>query len=311
LNKPFPNSPALFSLPHLGSLSVSGADARTFLHGQFTNDLLHLAPGMAQLSAWCTAQGRVIANFLLYACPLADGAEAIRLILSENLLSGLPQGLGRYAFRAKVRFTEEEVSHLGLSGAGTEADAALLAEALAAAGLPEMPSTALAVTQGEGCSLLRLPDNDRLILSIPSSRLDEMREKLAGSLPLLATELWHYLDVHHVLPWVSAATTEAFVPQMMNLEQLGGVNFKKGCYPGQEIVARTHYLGQVKRRLYRVESRDILAAGDEWPKGAEPIGKILQAAPLPNQDAYIALAVLSCKEAEATEAVALCSDSAS
>ncbi|MCL2022667.1 MAG: folate-binding protein [Betaproteobacteria bacterium] len=300
-----PDGPAVFALPHLASLGVAGADARTFLQGQLTNDLLNLPGGNAQLSAWCTAQGRVIANFLLYARPLAEGAEAIRLLLSASLLPDLPQRLGRYALRARVTFAAESgvFAHLGLSGATTEA--ARLTEILAAADLPDMPNAPLAVSHKGDNSLLRLPDNDRLILTVPEARLDGIQHKLAQSMPLASTDLWRWLDVRHVLPWVSAATSEAFVPQMMNLEKLGGVSFKKGCYSGQEVVARAHYLGQVKRRLYRVASKDSLLAGDGWPKDGAPIGKILQAAPAPEQNGYVALAVLSCKEAEATDAIAL------
>ncbi|MCL2076454.1 MAG: folate-binding protein [Betaproteobacteria bacterium] len=300
-----PNDPAIFSLPHLASLDVAGLDARAFLNGQLTNDLLNLPADNAQLSALCTAQGRVIANFLLYARPMPEGAEAIRLILSADLASTLPQRLGRYVLRAKVTFADEPLSHLGISGAGAKSEAARLTGILAAAGLPDMPSAPLAVTHKGDNSLLRLPDNDRLILSVPSAHLDDIRRKLEESLPIVATDIWHWLDVRHVLPWVSAATSEAFVPQMMNLEKLGAVSFRKGCYTGQEVVARAQHLGQVKRRLYRVDSNDVLLAGDEWPKGsASPAGKIIQAAPSP--DGYGALAVLACETAKATEAIALC-----
>jgi folate-binding protein YgfZ len=292
---------AFFSLPHLASLNVSGADARAFLHGQFTNDLLNLPADHAQLSAFCTAQGRVIASFLLYARPLPEGADAIRLILSGSLLPDLPQRLGRYVLRAKVTLSDESAafSHLGFSGVEANAGSGL-ADLLVAHGLPDMPQTPLTVTHKGENSLLRLPDGNRLILSVPQTDFDEIRLKLAQSLPEASPDLWRWLDVRHVLPWVSGATSEAFVPQMMNLEKLGGVSFRKGCYPGQEVVARSQHLGQVKRRLYRVEGRDVLHAGDDWPKdGAPPIGKILQAAPLPDRDGYVALAVLSCTEAEA------------
>ena len=294
-----PEGLAVFPLPHLASISVTGADARSFLHGQFTNDLMNLPAGEAQLSAWCSAQGRVIANFLLYARPLSEGAEEIRLLFHESLRATVPQRLGRYVLRAKVEFADMPQSffHLGISGA--KAGATRLAECLAATELPRIPDAPLAVTHDGDVSLLRLPDEDRLILSVPAARLDAIQRTLEQSLSAATPELWQWLDVQYGLPWVSSATSEAFVPQMMNLEQLGYVSFKKGCYPGQEVVARTHYLGQVKRRLYRVESDEVLCAGNEWPNNGASIGKILQAAPAPDRSGYAALAVLSCAEANA------------
>jgi len=284
---------AVFPLPHLACLRVTGADARAFLHGQFTNDLMNLPLGSAQLSAWCSAQGRVIANFLLFAQTSPEG-EAICLLLQKDLADTLPQRLGRYVFRNKVVFADAaSVCHLGLAGARSND----LADLLAAANLPPIPATPLAVTERGDCSLLRLPDEDRLILSVPGARFAAVWQMLEKSLPVATPELWQWLDIQHGLPWVSAATSEAFVPQMMNLEQLGGISFKKGCYPGQEVVARTHYLGQVKRRLYRVESDSVLRPGDDWPEKNAALGKILQAAQAPDRLGYAALAVLACEKA--------------
>jgi folate-binding protein YgfZ len=275
----------LTPLLHLARLEISGPDARTFVHGQFTNDVQTLAKGEAQLSAWCTAKGRVLANFILWAQD-----ETFELLLSADLLPAFLKRLRMYVLRSKVTLTDlsGSIGHLGL--AGSEA-----ATALSALGLP-VPQTPLSATAQGEVIIVRLPDA-RFILSAPFESLPDLWRQLSSRLLPVGQPVWRALDIRAAFPWITGATTEAFVPQMMDWDKLGGVNFKKGCYPGQEIVARTQYLGEIKRHLFRLQSPVLLAAGESLHSPSSPdqaAGKVIASAPAFNpagQSQYTALAV--------------------
>ncbi|MDR2637302.1 MAG: hypothetical protein LBB55_03110 [Zoogloeaceae bacterium] len=293
---------ALFPLPHLASLVAGGPDARAFLHGQLTNDVKTLADDAAQLTAWCTAKGRMIANFLLHSLPaqatqVIEGSEAasFRLICSADLLADLCQRLRRYILRAKVELVDESARfiHLGISSGDG---------ALAALGLPlAAPEAPLGVAHGEDCSLIRLPEG-RCVLSAPRERMTGILA--ARRLPLAAPRLWQYLDIAAAFPWITAESTEAFVPQMMDFDRQGGVSFNKGCYPGQEVIARARYLGEVKRHLYRLTAPGPFRAGEDLlTRSGQNAGKVIAAAPQPQQpgkeeeETWLALAVVSAEAA--------------
>ncbi|MDR1888117.1 MAG: folate-binding protein [Zoogloeaceae bacterium] len=276
---------------HLASLEISGADARAFLHNQFTNDVKSLQTAQAQLSAWCTAKGRVVANFILYPLASDEAGDTFRLLLSPELLPNFIKRLQMYVLRSRVKLTRLSgaFGHLGLSGANST-------DALTAIGLPA-PKTPLSVaTQGE-TSIIRLPDG-RFILTAPEESLYAFQQQLSAQTRIQPTSqtAWAWLDIQAALPWITAATTEAFVPQMMDFEKMSGVSFTKGCYPGQEIVARSQYLGQVKRHLYRVASEHPLTAGEELHSPAssgQAAGKVVTAAAaIDPTGAYAALAVV-------------------
>lgn len=261
---------------NLASLEISGADARVFLHNQFTSDVKSLEIGQAQLSAWCTAKGRMVANFILY--PLSG--DVFRLLLPLELLPGFIKRLQMYVLRSRVKLTSLSVAQdaagaqgqLGLSG--THA-----ADALTALGLP-VPETPLSVATLNETSIIRLPDG-RFILSAPLESLHHFGEQWSTRIQPARQTAWEWLDIRAGLPWITRATTEAFVPQMMDFEKMGGVSFTKGCYPGQEIVARSQYLGQVKRHLYRLASQHPLTPGEDLHSPAspdQPAGKVITAA---------------------------------
>ena len=273
---------------HLANLEISGADARAFLHNQFTSDVKSLQVGQAQLSAWCTAKGRIVANFILYPLASVDSGEVFRLLLPPELLPNI-KGLEKYILRSKVKLTRlsDTVGQLGLSGAKA-------ADTLTALGLP-VPNAPLAVATQDATSIIRLPDG-RFILSAPEKNLHEFWQQLSSQPQIQAASQtdWEWLDIQAALPWITDTTTEAFVPQMLDFEKMGGVSFTKGCYPGQEIVARSQYLGQVKRHLYRLASKQPLTSGENLYSPASPdqaAGKVITAV-ADASGAYAALAVV-------------------
>lgn len=269
-------------LGHLALLDVVGDDARAFLHNQLTSDVNHLETNAAQYAAWCTAKGRMQASFLVY----RPGAAELRLLLAAELLAGVQAGLQKYVMRSKVKIAANPAHEtIGIAGSGADA-------ALAAAGLP-LPGAAM---QGAGFAegmVLRLDDR-RFIVVIDRDAAAGYWQRLAGVARAVGVAAWQWLDVAAGIPWIVGATREEFVPQMANFDKIGGVSFHKGCYPGQEVVARAQYLGRVKRHLYRVRSGQPLAAGMSIlpPDNPEhPCGMIANAAPEP-EGSYVGLAVL-------------------
>ncbi|MGB4673343.1 MAG: folate-binding protein [Azovibrio sp.] len=272
----------LVPLLHFSCIEASGSDAKAFLQAQLTNDLNSLQAGQAQLSAWCSAKGRMLASLVNY--PLG---ENYRLMLATDLLPAILQRLRMFVLRSRVTLADlsQTLGHLGLAGTGVEA-------ALAAAGLPtpEMPMTT--ATQDQ-VSIIRLSPA-RVILAAPLTELSALWQKLATLATPAGRPAWQYRDVQEAFPWITGATREEFVPQMADFEKMGGVSFHKGCYPGQEVVARTQYLGKVKRHLYRLKSPVPLSPGEELHAPASPdqsAGKVITCAPSPDRG-FVALAVV-------------------
>ncbi|WP_301101687.1 folate-binding protein [Propionivibrio sp.] len=269
-------------LPHLGLLECTGDDAKSFLHNQVTSDINHLESASAQYSSWCTAKGRVLASFLLYRTD-----SGYLALLSADLLAVIQKRLQMFVMRSKVKITDLSSGHeaIGLSGPQAEA-------ALHSAGLP-VPAKALETAAFTGGRVIRL-DDSRYILIVISAAAAELWTKLAANARPAGTPVWHWLDIRAGIPLITEATKEAFIPQMTNFDKIGGVSFHKGCYPGQEVVARTQYLGKVKRHLYRIHTTNVIAGGDAIfaPVNPEhPCGMVANAAPAPG-GGYDALAVI-------------------
>lgn len=269
-------------LAHLALLECSGEDAKSFLHNQLTNDVNHLAPEAAQYAAWCTAKGRMQASFLHYMT-----GDAYRLLLSADLLAATQKRLQMFVLRSKVKITDLAGANevIGLSGPQAEAT-------LTGAGLP-VPGEALAGATFNDGTVIRL-DTSRFILICSSAAAPALWRALSTLAKPAGTPVWQWLDVKAGIPLICDATKEAFVPQMADFDKIGGVSFHKGCYPGQEIVARTQYLGKVKRHLYRIHAAEMVAAGTliyapETPE--HPCGMVANAAPSPD-GGYDALAVI-------------------
>lgn len=272
----------LAPLSHLGLIECAGEDAKDFLHNQVTSDINHLASDAAQHSAWCSAKGRMLASFLV-----SRNGPAYRLRLSADLVPAILKRLQMFVLRSKVSVADASATHALLGLSGPQAEAALRAAALP---VPLQALEAAAFTAGQ---VIRL-DDARFEIIVANEAAGELWRQLVAHARPVATPAWRWLDIQAGIPLITEATREEFVPQMANFEQIGGVSFHKGCYPGQEIVARTQYLGKVKRHLYRTRTAEAPLAGmpifsPETPEHA--CGMVVNAAPAPD-GGYVALAVI-------------------
>ena len=265
-------SATLIALPELGVVSVKGADAVSFLQSQLTNDVARLAPDRVQLSGYCTPKGRLLGTFHQWRTD-----DNVFLRMPREVIGSIVKRLSMFVLRAKAKVTDVSDAWItyALLGEGT----ALLTQAGLA--LPDTPWTSALSDGARVDRMLPTPDGaPRFLLTLPSdSKLPE-----SSTAAQTSSNLWWLSEIEAAVPTIFAATQEKFVPQMINLEVLGGVDFKKGCYPGQEIVARSQYLGKLKRRMNiaHVEATDVQAAADIYHSaGAQPIGAVVMAAESP------------------------------
>lgn len=285
-----PDDCQLVPLTHLALIHCSGEEAAPFLQNLLSSDIKALGAGNAAWSSFNSPKGRMLASLLSY-----RDADGYGLLLAADIAPATLKRLTMYVLRSKVSLSASEAVMIGLCGTGTS-------EVLAAAGL-NAPETTLAQTESGGVRCLRLPAESYILITEADDaaalwqRLNEAGARPAG------TDAWQLAMIRAGLPLVSAATQEEFVAQMLNFELIGGVSFQKGCYPGQEIVARTQYLGKLKQRMFRVRvpAEHVPAAGEDLytPKfGEQSAGKIVMAAPS-SEGNHEALAVLriSCAEA--------------
>jgi folate-binding protein YgfZ len=289
-----PGECELFDLSHLGLIAVRGEDAESFLQGQLTNDLRELTEQHSHLSSHCSAKGRMIANFRLF-----RRAGVIYLQLPAENLEPMLKRLGMFKLRAKVELEDASDRLVRIGLAGNCATEILEGEA----GTP--PSLGNGVTHHGELTLVRLPEPDvRYEILGPAERIVDLWTRLAdrGAVPSGA-ERWALYDIRAGLPTVFGATVEAFVPQMANMQFVDGVSFTKGCYSGQEVVARMQYLGTLKRRMYRAEVDSPVAPkpGDELfadtSSSGQGAGKVVDARPT-GDGRYELLAVLEISTAE-------------
>ncbi|MEF8706432.1 MAG: folate-binding protein [Candidatus Accumulibacter sp. UW27] len=262
----------LSPLAHLTLIEVAGSDACLFLHQQLTSDVRHLAADRAQYSAWCTAKGRMLASFLVF-----HRDAGYRLQLSADLLALIVKRLQMFVLRSEVRITVPSASPPLLGIAGPYAEAALLL-----AGLP-LPAADLEALPFAAGVVIRLAAQ-RFEIVVDAGAAPALWQQLQVHARPAGTPVWQWLEIDAGIPLISDATKEEFVPQMAHFEQLGAVSFHKGCYPGQEIVARTQYLGKVKRHLHRAHAASPMAAGQAIYSPASPLhpcGMIVNGAPSP------------------------------
>jgi folate-binding protein YgfZ len=258
----------------LGLIAVSGDDAATFLHSQLSNDVSHLAPGQARLAAYCSPKGRLQASFLMW-----RSAESVFLQLPAEIQPALQKRLSMFVMRAKAKLAAVEGAIvLGFGGFGAE-------PALRAI-FGDMPRTPYSTIDTPSGTLIRLADAfgfPRYMWVTTMETVELALPELAGVLALGNGDAWRLSEIHAGVPQITLKTQEQFVPQMINFELLGGVDFKKGCYPGQEIVARSQYLGKLKRRtVIATIAGASAAAGDEVFSSADPeqpCGMVVNAAP--------------------------------
>ncbi|MBS1157450.1 MAG: folate-binding protein [Proteobacteria bacterium] len=255
-----------------GLLHFSGEETQAFLHGQLSSDIKALDDSSAQYACYSTPKGRMLASFLVF----RQGGD-YWLQLADELTPALQKRLSMYIMRSKTRCTDASAERALIGVAGPQA----AARALALAGIEQLAE--LSIHHGADFSLIALPGARFQFVTTPDAAPALWQKLLdAGCVPG-GQPLWQLSDIRAGIPWISAATQEEFVLQMANLDLIGAVSFTKGCYPGQEIVARTRYLGKVKRRMYRVSAaRDVIAAGQDIfspEMNGQPSGKILQASP--------------------------------
>ena len=244
----------LADLSHLGVLDFTGQDAESFLQGQLSCDVGAMGADASSYGSYCTPKGRMLADFLLWR---AQGG--FRMALSRSLAAPIQKRLRMYVLRSKVQVADasDAVVLLGASGvAASEGLATLAAE------VPQRAGEARPL--GESGTLVAL-GSARFLLALPVESATGLWSGLAARLRPVGSPCWEWLDIRNGVPLVTVRTQDQFVPQMANLELIGGVNFNKGCYPGQEIVARTQYLGKVKRRMFlaHLESEAPPMPGDE------------------------------------------------
>ena len=264
------------ALPHLGVIRVEGEDAASFLQGQLTQDFVLLDDSQARLAAFCSAKGRMQASFVGY----RQSASTIVLVCSLDILAPTLKRLSMFVMRAKARLSDA-TADFQLRGLAGDAIKSLA---------PLQPPWALTRLGAAGLVHLYPADGQPRALWIAPAG------EAPPALPPLATQLWLWGEVRSAIATVTAPIVDAFVPQMLNYESVGGVNFKKGCYPGQEIVARSQFRGTLKRRAYLVHAQEELQAGQEVFHDADPsqpCGILAQAAAAPagGWDAIVSIQV--------------------
>ena len=234
-------------------LRVAGADAAAFLHGQLSSDVEALRAGEGQYWSYNSPKGRMLANGALWREPPGTPDAGVVLLLAADLADPIRKRLSTFVLRAKVVIEDASQRHalIGLGGAGC-ADAARDAFGVA----PE-PATCIAL--GESATAFALPDR-RIAIVASATKAPIVQAALARHASVVDTDAWRRLGVAAGVPWIGAATSDLFVPQAVNWDVLGGVSFRKGCYPGQEIVARMQYLGRIKERLFAFRTDALDAA---------------------------------------------------
>ncbi|MGN6389178.1 MAG: CAF17-like 4Fe-4S cluster assembly/insertion protein YgfZ [Burkholderiaceae bacterium] len=259
-------------LTDMGVIAITGDDAAAFLHNQLTNDVEHLGRDEARLAGYCSPKGRLLATLLLW----RDG-DAIRVALPRPLVEPIRKRLSMFVLRAKAKLTDasDECALIGI--ACPKAGDALSPHFGA---LPDAP---LRMVVSDAGTLIRLhdaPSGPRYLLAAPPDAGIAAWKALSQALPAADEAAWRLTEIHAGIPQVTAATQEQFVPQMVNYELIGGVNFRKGCYPGQEIVARSQYLGKLKRRMLPASVDAAATAGQEVFSEADagqPCGMVVNA----------------------------------
>ena len=259
-----PSLEGVTRLPHLGVIRASGAEAQKFLHGQLTNDMLGLAAERARLAGFCSAKGRLQASFVLW----KSSADEVQLVCAASVLPATLKRLSMFVLRSRCKLADasDELPVYGIAGRL----------------VPHAQTWQRSVV--DGASVVALPVVNGLArclwvgpnppTALPADALDQ--------------DGWRWLELQSGIPLIEAATVDRFVPQMLNYELIGGVDFQKGCYPGQEIVARSQYRGTIKRRMALFDIDAPAQPADEVFHSADPgqpAGMVVNAAPRPHDAA--------------------------
>lgn len=229
-------------LKQTGLLALEGEDAVSFIHGQLSNDIEHLGSSQARLAAYCNPQGRMLALFHAW-----KSSGKVWLTVPLDILPALQKRLQMYVLRAKVTLSDES-GNMAILGIGGEKGGEALSK-----WFETLPSEPFGKTENEFGVLVRVADAfgfPRYLLTIAEKRLQVVESELSSTLSVCDESGWTMGDIKAGVPQITLPVQDRFIPQMVNLEQAGGLSFKKGCYPGQEVIARSQYKGTVKRRMF-------------------------------------------------------------
>ena len=268
-------------LPHMGVIRVAGADAASFLQGQLTQDIVLLGGDGARLAGYCNAKGRMQASFIA----IKRSAEEVLLLCARDSVAPMVKRLSMFVLRAKAKLSDATTEYRMIGLCGSTVDA--LKPAAAPWSRMDMGAASV-VFLYPGAGVSRACWLAPMDATTPSG-------------PELPLAYWHWLSVRSGIAMVGPATFEAFVPQMLNYESVGGVSFKKGCYPGQEVVARSQFRGTLKRRAYLVHSASPLALGQEVFHASDPeqaCGLVAAAAPCPDGNGFDGIVSMQISAAE-------------
>lgn len=231
---------ALMDLSPLGLIAIAGPEAEDFLQGQVTNDVNQLSEAVSRLGSHCSPKGRMLASFRAFRID-----DVFYLQLPHTEVQALVQRLRMYLLRTKASIEDasDRLATIAIAGDCTPS--------LLASHLDEIPTQDNGMTRGRDLTAIRIPGPaPRFEILGPIAAMEILWDALAETATLVNTDYWSLLDIRAGIPSVYPQTSDAFVPQMANLQLLDGVSFKKGCYTGQEVVARMQYLGKLKRRMY-------------------------------------------------------------
>jgi folate-binding protein YgfZ len=283
----------LVDLSHNGLLSARGEDCESFFQGQFTNDIKQVSDTQAQLSAYCNPKGRMLASFLIF-----HRADSYFLRMPRSLIEATQKRLQMFVLMSKVTLEDASESLVGIGYSGPNSEKELQSV------IDTLPSEDFGSAQANGLTIIRLPG------PLPRYEIygtSESMQKLWSSLDVRAApvgaQAWDLLDIMSGIPTIFPETVDAFVPQMTNLQLINGVNFKKGCYTGQEIVARMQYLGTLKRRMFlaHVDTDDQpspgMALSSPHSSSGQGTGKVVNAQASPS-GGYDLLAVAEISSVE-------------
>lgn len=265
-------------LPQFGVIDVAGDDAATFLHSQLTNDIEHLDAASARLSGYCSPKGRLLGSFLAW-----RAGHGVRLLVSKDVQPAVQKRLSMFVLRAKAKLTDasDTLAVVGFAGDVRDALSGIF---------DALPDGVHVKVDGPAGTLIRVPDaagRKRYLWIGPRAEVDACVAALGGTLPVVSPAVWDWLDIRAGEPRITQPAVEQFVPQMVNFDVIGAVNFRKGCYPGQEIVARSQYRGTIKRRTalaHVAGETDTVHAGVELfhsDDPGQPCGMIVNAAAAP------------------------------
>jgi hypothetical protein len=285
----------LSDLSHYALIKASGDDVVEFLQGQLTHDIKLVTNSMGQLSAYCNPKGRILANFRIF-----KRENHYFLRLHSDILEATLKRLSMFVMRSKVELVDssDELSRMGIAGLNATRNLSVLFKKL-----PE--------NTDESCT-----ENDITIIKLPGTlpcyeahgsfeKIKELWQTLQKDAVAIGENSWNLLTIRAAIPEIVSETVEAFVPQMVNLQAINSLSFTKGCYPGQEVVARMHYLGKLKRRLFigtaktdtlPVSGLSIMTSDENEQK----VGQIVTAS-WSNDEQIEFLAVLQIEKAEKNE----------